>query len=66
MKKLPLSITTFADIRDKKENYLYVDKTDVALNLINSGRCYFLSHPRKFGKSLVDLDKLNPTSSFAL
>ncbi len=52
MKKLPLSITTFAKIRDKKENYLYVDKTDIALRLIESGTYYFLSRPRRFGKSL--------------
>jgi len=58
MQKLPLSITTFADIRDKKENYLYIDKKDIALNLINSGRYYFLSRPRRFGKSLF-LDTLS-------
>ncbi|MEA2099653.1 MAG: AAA family ATPase, partial [Campylobacterota bacterium] len=58
MKKLPLGITTFADIRDKKENYLYVDKTDIALKLIEGGRYYFLSRPRRFGKSLF-LDTLS-------
>jgi hypothetical protein len=52
MKKLPLAITTFADIRDKSENYLYVDKTDFAYRLINSARYFFLSRPRRFGKSL--------------
>jgi len=52
MKKLPLSITTFADITDPKENYLYVDKTALAYQLIESGRYYFLSRPRRFGKSL--------------
>ena len=57
LKKLPLGVTTFADMRDKKENYLYVDKTDIAYNLIDSGKYYFLSRPRRFGKSLF-LDTL--------
>ena len=52
MKKLPIGITTFADIRDKQENYLYVDKTSFACQLIDSGKYYFLSRPRRFGKSL--------------
>ncbi len=52
MKKLPLSITTFADIRGNDENYLYVDKTAIAYKLIDQGRYYFLSRPRRFGKSL--------------
>ena len=30
MKKLPLGITTFSDIRDKAQNYLYIDKTEFA------------------------------------
>ena len=57
MKKLPIGIQTFQKIRDKKENYVYVDKTDLALNLINSSGYYFLSRPRRFGKSLF-LDTL--------
>ena len=52
MKKLPLAITTFADIRDKSENYLYIDKTDIAGQLFDRGKYYFLSRPRRFGKSL--------------
>ena len=52
MKKLPLAITTFADIRDKEQNYLYVDKTEIAWQLIDRGKYYFLSRPRRFGKSL--------------
>jgi len=52
MKKLPLGITTFADIRDPIENYLYIDKTALAQQLVESGRYYFLSRPRCFGKSL--------------
>ena len=57
MKKLPIGIQTFAKIRDKKDNYIYIDKTDLALNLINSSGYYFLSRPRRFGKSLF-LDTL--------
>lgn len=58
MKKLPLSITTFEKIRDPKENYLYVDKTDTAYELITSSSYNFLSRPRRFGKSLF-LDTLS-------
>ncbi len=57
MKKLPLGIQTFRKIRDKKKNYLYVDKTKIALKMINGGEYYFLSRPRRFGKSLF-LDTL--------
>ena len=58
MKKLPLAITTFEKIRDKEKNYLYVDKTSIAQQLIESGEYYFLSRPRRFGKSLF-LDTLS-------
>ena len=34
-------------------NYLYIDKTKQILNLIENGECYFLSRPRRFGKSLT-------------
>jgi len=59
-KKLPIGIQTFAKIRDPKENYIYVDKTEIAYQLVNRSTYYFLSRPRRFGKSLfVDtLDSL--------
>ncbi|MBK8805215.1 MAG: ATP-binding protein [Bacteroidales bacterium] len=57
-KKLPIGIQTFSTIRDPKENYVYVDKTDIAFNLIDNGSYYFLSRPRRFGKSLF-LDTLS-------
>jgi len=57
MKKLPIGIQTFHEIRDKQENYIYIDKTDLAYKLINGGKYYFLSRPRRFGKSLF-LDTL--------
>lgn len=51
MQKLPVGIQTFSDIRE--DNLFYIDKTQDALSLINSaGRYFFLSRPRRFGKSL--------------
>ncbi|MCX6074250.1 MAG: AAA family ATPase [Campylobacterales bacterium] len=55
MKKLPIGISTLKTIIE--ENYLYVDKTKIALELIENGQYYFLSRPRRFGKSLF-LDTL--------
>ena len=55
MKKLPIGIQTLESIIN--EGYLYVDKTEIALKLIQSGKYYFLSRPRRFGKSLF-LDTL--------
>jgi len=52
MKRLPLAVTTFEKIRDKEKDYLYVDKTAFAYQLIERGEYYFLSRPRRFGKSL--------------
>jgi len=54
-KKLPIGIQTFREIRE--ENCYYVDKTALALQLIAEGKHYFLSRPRRFGKSLF-LDTL--------
>ncbi|MGA1870338.1 MAG: AAA family ATPase [bacterium] len=51
MQKLPLGIQTFSEIIT--ENYLYVDKTQYIYSLITSGKVYFLSRPRRFGKSLL-------------
>ena len=50
MKKLPIGIQTFRDII--KNDYTYIDKTSIAYNLIENGKYYFLSRPRRFGKSL--------------
>ena len=55
-KKLPIGIQTFAKIRENDEHY-YVDKTPLALQLIEQGTHFFLSRPRRFGKSLF-LDTL--------
>ena len=43
MQKLPLSLSTFRELRES--NYLYVDKTKYAHELITGGRRYFLSRP---------------------
>ena len=55
LKKLPIGIQTFREIIE--EGYVYVDKTDHAWALASSGKYYFLSRPRRFGKSLF-LDTL--------
>ncbi|MFP4077063.1 MAG: ATP-binding protein [Halochromatium sp.] len=52
---LPIGIQTFRKIREG--GYYYVDKTGFALRLIEEGTHYFLSRPRRFGKSLF-LDTL--------
>ena len=51
MKKLPTGIQTFSEIRE--DDYVYIDKTPHIYNLIDSGKYYFLSRPRRFGKSLL-------------
>ena len=51
MRKLPIGIQTFEEIRSG--NYLYVDKTDLIYHIANIGKPYFLSRPRRFGKSLL-------------
>jgi hypothetical protein len=50
-KKLPIGLQGFEDIRTN--NYIYVDKTKYFYELIESGKIYFLSRPRRFGKSLT-------------
>ncbi|MCO6488850.1 MAG: AAA family ATPase [Phaeodactylibacter sp.] len=51
MKGLPLGIQDFRKLRE--ENLLYIDKTEDIYRLIRSGYYYFLSRPRRFGKSLL-------------
>lgn len=48
--KLPVDLSTFSELR--KQKYLYVDKTKYAYDLITGGRRFFLSRPRRFGKTL--------------
>lgn len=54
-KQLPIGIQTFAKLRT--ENYYYADKSGLAVDLAQNGGYYFLSRPRRFGKSLF-LDTL--------
>jgi hypothetical protein len=51
MQQLALDTQSFEKLR--KGKYLYVDKTEVIYKMITSGRIYFLSRPRRFGKSLL-------------
>ncbi|MBV5347227.1 AAA family ATPase, partial [bacterium] len=50
-RKLPIGIQTFAKIRE--DDCYYVDKTGFIRALITEGSQYFLSRPRRFGKSLL-------------
>ena len=50
MKKYPIGIQDFATLR--KGGFVYVDKTDLIYKLTR-GHIYFLSRPRRFGKSLL-------------
>lgn len=50
-KKLPIGIQNFEGLR--KDGYLYVDKTEYIYHLAHEGKPYFLSRPRRFGKSLL-------------
>ena len=55
LKKLPIGIQTYREIRE--DGYYYVDKSGLAVQLTEQGKHYFLSRPRRFGKSLF-LDTL--------
>lgn len=48
---LPIGIQSFEKLRS--ENYVYVDKTELVYNLASVSTPYFLSRPRRFGKSLL-------------
>ena len=51
MKRYPIGIQDFSVLREG--NYLYIDKTDQVHELAQSGKYFFLSRPRRFGKSLL-------------
>jgi hypothetical protein len=51
MRKLPIGIQDFEKLITNQ--YLYIDKTELTHKLITSGTTYFLSRPRRFGKSLL-------------
>ena len=47
----PIGIQDFEKIR--KDGFVYVDKTDLVYKMVQKGGYYFLSRPRRFGKSLL-------------
>ena len=49
--KYPIGIQSFEQIIE--DGYVYVDKTDIIYDLTHNGSVYFLSRPRRFGKSLL-------------
>ncbi len=49
--KYPIGIQTFEQVIG--EGYVYVDKTEMIYSLVSEGKVYFLSRPRRFGKSLL-------------
>ena len=49
--KYPIGIQSFDQIREM--GFVYVDKTDLVYRLATEGHVYFLSRPRRFGKSLL-------------
>ena len=49
--KYPIGIQTFENIIE--DGFVYVDKTDMVYSLATEGKVYFLSRPRRFGKSLL-------------
>ena len=50
-KKYPVGIQDFASLRN--DGYYYLDKTELVYRLVTTGKYYFLSRPRRFGKSLL-------------
>ena len=51
MMKYPVGVQSFEQIRE--DGYVYVDKTGLLYDLVTKGKIYFLSRPRRFGKSLL-------------
>lgn len=51
LKYLPIGIQNFESLIE--DGYLYVDKTEIIYRLVSSGRYYFISRPRRFGKSML-------------
>ena len=51
MTKYPIGIQNYESLR--QDGYSYVDKTEYIYRLVSTGRYYFLSRPRRFGKSLL-------------
>ena len=60
VQKMPIGIQSFEDLRRK--GFAYVDKTSFVYKMVTEGKYYFLSRPRRFGKSLL----LNTLESYFL
>ncbi|WP_460432037.1 ATP-binding protein, partial [Arachidicoccus ginsenosidivorans] len=58
LQQYPIGLQSFQEIREG--GYVYVDKTQAIYQLVKTGKYYFLSRPRRFGKSLLvdTIDKL--------
>mgnify|MGYP002711621669 FL=1 len=52
MMKYPIGIQSFSQIIE--DGYVYADKTALVYDLVTTGKVYFLSRPRRFGKSLLE------------
>ena len=50
-KKYPIGVQTFEKLRN--DGFVYVDKTALVYKMVQEGNYYFLSRPRRFGKSLL-------------
>src|SRR5690348_13542269 len=50
-RKYPIGLQSFREIREG--GFVYIDKTEIIHQLLNYGKYYFLSRPRRFGKSLL-------------
>lgn len=51
LRKYPIGLQSFREIRER--GFIYIDKTEIIHHLVESGKYYFLSRPRRFGKSLL-------------
>ena len=47
----PIGVQNFENLRN--DGYFYIDKTAIIYQLVKTGRYYFMSRPRRFGKSLL-------------
>src|SRR5688572_15235073 len=51
VRKYPIGLQSFREIREG--GFVYIDKTEKIHQMVNYGKYYFLSRPRRFGKSLM-------------
>lgn len=54
----PIGVQNFESLR--QDGYFYIDKTEFIYRLVKSGRYYFLSRPRRFGKSHCSYQRSKP------